>query len=156
MSNDVLLSQDGFNRLKEELEFLKSTERQRIADNIREAKSHGDLRENAMYHEAKLNQTRLEARIAELERVLQQAQVISRPEGSEGKAHLGSIVKLKDLEWDDEMQVELVGAFEADPTLDKISVTSPMGAALMEKEAGDEIEVEAPAGTQRYRILSVD
>ncbi len=156
MSQDVLLSQDGFDRLKSELEQLKSVERQRVSDAIREAKSHGDLRENAMYHEAKLNQKRLEGRIAELEKVLQTAQIVERPIHDKVIAHLGSLVTLKDLKWNDEVKMTLVGAFEADPTLDRISITSPLGAALMGKEVGDEIEYEAPAGVQKYKILNIE
>ncbi len=155
MSHEVLLSQEGYERLKKELEELKGSERQKVADNIREAKSHGDLKENAMYHEAKLNQTRLESRIAELEHTLQMAKVIDRSMVGEGKAHLGSKVTLEDLEWGDSLTIELVGAFEADPGNDKVSVDSPMGSALIDKEAGDEVEVLAPAGTQRYRVVSV-
>ena len=155
MSHEVLLSQEGFDRLKKELEELKGPERMRVADNIREAKSHGDLKENAMYHEAKLNQTRLESRIAELEHTLQIAKVVVRTPGDEGKAHLGSKVTLEDLEWGDTLNIDLVGAFEADPANDKISVVSPLGAALIDKVAGDEIEVQAPAGKQRYRVVSV-
>lgn len=149
------MSQEGYERLKKELEELKGSERQKVADNIREAKSHGDLKENAMYHEAKLNQTRLESRIAELEHTLQMAKVIDRSMVGEGKAHLGSKVTLEDLEWGDSLTIELVGAFEADPGNDKVSVDSPMGSALIDKEAGDEVEVLAPAGTQRYRVVSV-
>lgn len=155
MSNDTMLSQEGYDKLKKELEFLKGAERARIAENIREAKSHGDLRENAMYHEAKLNQTRLEARIAELERVILNAKIVS-VEKREGVAHLGSKVVLEDLEWGDKMNIELVGAFEADPANDLISIASPMGAACVERGEGETIEVETPSGTQRYKILSVD
>ncbi|MBS1709519.1 MAG: transcription elongation factor GreA [Armatimonadetes bacterium] len=155
MSHEVLLSQAGYDRLKKELEELKSSERQKVADNIREAKSHGDLKENAMYHEAKLNQTRLESRIAELEHTLQMAKIVTRSEADAGKAHLGSQVTLEDLEWGDTMTIDLVGAFEADPVNDKISVDSPLGSALIDREAGDEVEVQAPAGKQRYRVVSV-
>ncbi|MEZ5163765.1 MAG: GreA/GreB family elongation factor [Fimbriimonadaceae bacterium] len=107
-----------------------------------------------MYHEAKLNQTCLESRIAEIEAVLNHAKVIEKPEGFTG-IHLGSMVKLLDKEFGDELSIELVGAFEADPTLDKISVSSPMGAALMGKEAGDEIEFETPGGTNRFKVLEI-
>lgn len=155
MSHEILLSKDGFDKLKLELEQLKTVERVKVADNIREAKSHGDLRENAMYHEAKLNQTRLEARISELERTLQFAKVVDRPEGSTG-AHLDSKVLLHDLTWDEEMTVILVGQFEADPANDKVSITSPLGAAILDREVNDEIEVQAPAGVQRYRIISIE
>ncbi|MFX8688981.1 transcription elongation factor GreA, partial [Acinetobacter baumannii] len=89
-------------------------ERARIAENIREAKSHGDLRENAMYHEAKLNQTRLEARISELDRMLQVARIVEEGSG-DGSATLGSKVTLEDLEYGDNFTIELVGAFDADP-----------------------------------------
>lgn len=154
MSNDVLLSQEGFEKLKLELEELKGSERARIAENIREAKSHGDLRENAMYHEAKLNQTRLEARIAELERVLMNAKIVSGPKNA-GEAHLGSTVVLEDMEWGDKLTIELVGAFEADPANDKISISSPLGNALLDQSAGSVVEVEAPGGTQQYKILEV-
>lgn len=154
MSNETMLSKEGFEKLKAELEQLKGPERQRIADNIREAKSHGDLRENAMYHEARLNQKRLEARISEIERVLTHAKVIEAP-AEAGKAHLGSIVTLKDLEWGDKLTIELVGAFEADPLNDKISVASPMGQSLLNQVEGTEITVETPGGIQKYQILEV-
>jgi len=150
-----LLSQTGFEKLSKELELLKGSERQRIADAIREAKSHGDLRENAAYHEAKLNQTRLEGRIADLEKVLQYAKIVDRPANAEDEAHLGSKVKLKDLEWGDELEIELVGSFEADPANDLISITSPLGNALIGRVEGDEIEVDAPAGKQRYQVLGI-
>ncbi len=150
-----MLSEEGFIKLKKELEFLKGPERQRVANDIREAKSHGDLRENAMYHEAKLNQRRLEARIADLDRTMQFARIVKEDEIEEGVAHLGSTIKLKDLQWKDEMVIQLVGEFEADPNEDKISVTSPLGQAVMEQKVGDEIEVQAPAGVQKYEILDI-
>jgi transcription elongation factor GreA len=156
MSADVLLTKEGFEKLKAELDHLKAVERQKVADNIREAKSHGDLKENAMYHEAKLNQKRLEGRIADLEKVLQVAQVVERPAHSDNIAHLGTTVTVKDLKWNDEIKMKLVGAFEADPTLDMISITSPLGSALIGKEVGDEFEYEAPAGVQKYKILKIE
>jgi len=155
MSNEVLLSAEGFEKLKRELEELKSVERQKVANSIREAKSHGDLRENAMYHEAKLNQTRLEARISELERVLQFAKIVEQA-AEDGVASLGKTVVLHDLEYGDDMTILLVGAFEADPAEGKVSITSPLGAAVMDRKINDEIDVEAPAGTQRYRIKSIE
>ncbi len=155
MSNEVLLSAEGFEKLKRELEELKTVERQKVANNIREAKSHGDLRENSMYHEAKLNQTRLEARIGELERVLQFAKIVEQAKDSD-VASLGKSVVLLDLEYQDEMTIILVGGFEADPSEGKVSITSPLGAAVMDRRQGDEIDVEAPAGTQRYKIKSID
>ncbi len=141
--------------MKAELDDLKGPTRARIADAIREAKSHGDLRENAAYHEAKLNQQRLDARIAELEHAVLRAKVVERPAGQTG-AHLGSQVTLIDTEFDDEFVVDLVGAFEADAATNKISITSPLGEALIGKEAGDSVQVDAPAGRQHYKILKVE
>ena len=109
-----------------------------------------------MYHEAKLNQKRLEGRIADLEKVMQIAQVIERPEHAGTIAHLGSTVTVLDLKWNDQVKMKLVGAFEADPAHDMVSITSPIGAALLGKEVGDEFEYEAPAGVQKYRILEIE
>lgn len=154
MSKEVILTPEGYAMLSDELQQLKGVERPRIADNIREAKSHGDLRENAMYHEAKLNQKRLESRISELERVLQVARVVERQAGDEG-AGLGSKLRVRDEEWGEELSIELVGAFESDPVENKISVDSPLGKALMGTVAGVEIEVNTPNGTQIYVVLEV-
>lgn len=128
----------------------------RVAEAIREAKSHGDLRENAAYHEAKLNQQRLDSRIADLEKALQLAKIVDRPEDAASLAHLGSKVRLKDLDFDDEFSVTLVGSFEADPAKDLISIGSPLGEALLGREPGNEVVVEAPAGTSKYRVLAVE
>lgn len=155
MSNEFQVTAEGLAKMRAELEELKGPTRHRIAEAIREAKAHGDLRENAAYHEAKLNQQRLEARLAELEKAVQLAKVVERPLNHIG-AHLGSKVALLDEEFDDEFTVLLVGGFEADATENKISITSPLGEALLGKEAGDQIEVIAPAGKQKYKIVSVE
>jgi transcription elongation factor GreA len=155
MANEFQVTAEGLAKMRAELEDLKGPTRGRIAEAIREAKSHGDLRENAAYHEAKLNQRRLEARIAELEKAVQMAKVVERPEDQTG-AHLGSRVMLLDEEFDDEFEVTLVGAFEADAAENKISITSPLGEALLGKEAGARVEVDAPAGKQTYKIVAVN
>ncbi len=155
MAQEILLTREGYEKLKGELEFLKGPERQRIADNIREAKSHGDLKENAAYHEAKLNQSRLEGRLNDLENIIERAKIVERPEAAGDSANLGSIVILQDLNFGDEMEVTLVGSFEADPAQDMISITSPLGEVMLGKLVGDEFEVEAPAGTQRYRVTGI-
>lgn len=154
MADEILLSREGYDKLTKELEELRINERQRIADNIREAKSHGDLRENAMYHEAKLNQKRLEGRIVEIERTLQYAKVLEAEDEVEGGANLGTTVSLKD-DTDDLWEIQLVGAFEADPTEDRISVDSPLGKCVLGKKVGDIVEFEAPAGIQKYEIVEV-
>lgn len=127
-----------------------------MAEAIREAKSHGDLRENAAYHEAKLNQARLESRIADLEKLIQIAKVVDGVPANSDFADMGSKVKLMDLEWNEETQITLVSSYEADPANDMISISSPLGAGVMGKAVGAEIEVEAPAGQQRYRILEIE
>lgn len=154
MANEILVTPEGLAKLKAELEELKGPTRMRIADAIREAKSHGDLRENAAYHEAKLNQTRLEQRVAELEKAVMTAKIVER--SAAGGAQLGSRVKLHDKEFDEELTVQLVGAFEADPSNDLISISSPLGEALLGKNVEDEISVTAPGGSQSYRVLAVD
>lgn len=149
------MTAEGFAKLQAELDELKGPVRARIAEAIREAKSHGDLRENAAYHEAKLNQQRMEARLADLEKAVQLAKVVARPEHETG-AHLGSKVTIRDEDFGDEFEVALVGAFEADPADNKISIASPLGEALLGKGPGDHVEVEAPAGTQRYEVVGVE
>lgn len=155
MAKEIQVTREGFEKLSKELEELKGPVRSRIAEAIREAKSHGDLRENAAYHEAKLNQTRLESRIADLEKAVQLAKIIDRPEVQGDFIALGSRVKLFDIEFDEEIFVTLVGSFEADPAKELISIGSPLGEALLGKAVGDEISVEAPQGTNVYKILGV-
>ncbi|MBS1716130.1 MAG: transcription elongation factor GreA [Armatimonadetes bacterium] len=155
MANEILLTREGFDRLKKELEDLKGPVRMKVAEAIREAKSHGDLRENAAYHEAKLNQARLDARIAELEKTLQLAKVFEKKE-SDGLAHIGSVVKLFDTDFDEEFIVKMVGDFESNPAEDLISINSPLGQALRGAKQGDTISVTAPGGVQNYRVISVD
>lgn len=156
MAKPVLTTKEGYDKMVKELERLKGHERARIAEAIREAKSHGDLRENAAYHEAKLNQTRLEHMIAELERNVLHARIVERPPDADGVAHLGSTVTLLDLEFNDELTIKLVGTGEANVAHDLVSITSPMGEAILDKREGDEIEVTAPAGTIRYRIVKLE
>lgn len=155
MAHETMLTPEAYEKLRKELEELKGPTRARIADAVREAKSHGDLKENAAYHEAKLNQTRLEQRIADLEKTFQLARVVDPSQVSHTGAYMGSVVTLLDLEFDDEMTITIVSSYEANPAEEKISISSPLGAAVIGKEPGDEIEVEAPGGKQKYRIKSV-
>ncbi len=155
MANENHLSRQGYERLKAEVEELKGPTRMRVAEAIREAKAHGDLKENAAYHEAKLNQTRLESRIAELEKMFQLAKIVEN-EAETGAAKMGSSVKLLEIDFDDELTIKLVGSFEADPKRDLISISSPLGEALMGRAAGDEVEVTAPGGKTRYRLLAIE
>lgn len=155
MAHEVLLTQSGYDKLKSELLNLKTVVRPAIAEAIKEAKSHGDLRENAAYHEAKLNQQRNDGRIADLEKVLQIAKIVERPEGAGDMAHLGSRVTLEDLEFGDELTITLVGNFEADPANDMISIASPLGEAVLGKTAGEKVSYTAPGGEIEYKIKAV-
>ncbi len=156
MSNDVLLTKEGLEKLKAEVLALKTTARSAVAGAIKEAKSHGDLKENAAYHEAKLNQQRLDSRIADLEKAIMRAKIVERPDDRHDLAHLGSRVKLEDLEFGDEFTITLVGSFGADVTHNLISISSPLGEALLGKVVGELVEVEAPGGNQKYKILAVE
>lgn len=153
--SEHVLTRSAFEKLQKEVEELRGPVRALVAEAIREAKSHGDLRENAAYHEAKLNQARLDKRIGELEKLLQIAKVIDGGPEDGDVAQLSHKVTLKDLEWNDELVITLVSSYEADPANDMISISSPLGSAVVGKAVGDEIEVDAPAGKQRYQILAI-
>jgi transcription elongation factor GreA len=154
MSSQHVLSRQAYEKLQKEVERLKGPVRLEVAEAIREAKSHGDLRENAAYHEAKLNQARLDSRIADMEKMLQLAKVVDGVENKE-VADMGALVKLLDLEFDDEMEIRLVSTFEADPANDLISISSPMGSAIVGKSPGDEVEYSTPNGMVKLRIISI-
>lgn len=155
MPNDLLLTRAGYDKLAQELKELKSNSRRAVSEAIKEAKAHGDVRENAAYDEAKLNQGRIEGRIAQLEKILLYAKIVERPDGPDHMAHLGSKVCLKDLEFGDSFEVTLVGSYEADANNALMSIVSPLGRELLGKHPGEEVRVEAPDGVQRYRIESV-
>lgn len=156
MANEIQLTKEGFEKLQKELQDLQGPVRMAVAEAIREAKSHGDLRENAAYHEAKLNQTRLESRINDLEKALARAKIVERPADAGEMAHLGSKVTVIDEEFGDEIEILLVGSFEADPSKDMVSIGSPLGESLLGKSAGDRVEVAAPAGVSIYKIVKVE
>ncbi|MEI7984787.1 MAG: transcription elongation factor GreA [Armatimonadota bacterium] len=156
MANHIQVTKEGYEKLKKELEELQGPTRMRVAEAIREAKSHGDLRENAAYHEAKLNQTRLESRISELEKAVLHARIVEKSDVETGLAQLGSIVTVLDVEFDEEIIITLCGSFEADASKDLVSIGSPLGEGLVGKGVGETVEVIAPAGTSKYKILKVE
>jgi len=152
----VPLTVRGADLLKEELQRLKSVERPLVIEAIAEARSHGDLSENAEYDAAKERQAFVEGRIAELESKLSNAQVID-PTGldADGRVVFGTTVDLMDLESEDEVTYQIVGDDEADIKLGKVSVNSPIARALIGKESGDVAEVMAPGGIREYEVLDV-
>ena len=152
----IPLTVNGAEQLKAELQKLKSVARPAIIEAIAEARSHGDLSENAEYEAAKEKQGFIEGRIAELENKLAHAQIINPKEiDAEGKIVFGATVQLLDLDTDEKAQYQIVGDDEADIKLFKISVNSPIARALIGKEEGDIAEVQAPSGLREYEILKV-
>jgi transcription elongation factor GreA len=156
MNTTVPLTKYGAALLKEELHQLKTQERKRVIEAIAEARSHGDLSENAEYDAAKERQAFIEGRIAELEAKLGSAQIIDPSTlDAEGRVVFASTVDLEDLESGQNVTYQIVGTDEADLKLNKISVTSPIARALIGKYAGDVVEVQAPSGPREYEILEV-
>ena len=152
----VPLTVVGAEQLKAELQHLKSVERPSVIAAIAEARSHGDLSENAEYDAAKERQGFVEGRIAEIEGKLSNAQVIDPSTlDADGRVVFGATVQLLDMDTDDEVRYQIVGDDEADIKLGKVSVNSPIARALIGKEAGDVAEVQAPGGLREYEVLDV-
>ena len=150
------MTKAGSLALKEELDFLKNTERKRIVEDIATAREHGDLKENAEYHAAKEQQAFVEGRIAEIEGKLSNAKVIDVTKlNQDGRCIFGTTVKLLNIDNDNEVVYQIVGADEADAK-NKISCYSPIAKALIGKEEGDEVTVKAPKGDVDYEILEVN
>ena len=151
----TVLTYEGLKRLEEELQELKVVGRKDVAQKIKEARSQGDLSENAEYDAAKEEQAEIEARIAEIEKMLRSAEVIDEDELDKGSIRVGNKVKILDLEFNEEIEYLIVGSTEADPTVGRISNESPLGMALLEKKTGDTIVVDAPDGQIEYKILAI-
>ncbi|MDA8091476.1 MAG: transcription elongation factor GreA [Nitrospiraceae bacterium] len=149
------ITPDGYKKMQEELERLLKVERPRNIKDIEEARAHGDLSENAEYDAAKARQSWIEGRIAELKMKVALAQVIDPSTINQSQAAFGATVKVLDTAADTEYVFFLVGTDEADVKQGKISISSPVGRALLGKEAGDTITVKAPARTIEYEILEV-
>ncbi|MBN6187418.1 transcription elongation factor GreA [Aneurinibacillus sp. BA2021] len=152
---EVILTAAGLQKLEDELEQLKTVKRREVAQRIKEAISYGDLSENSEYEEAKNEQAFIEGRIITLEKMLRNARVITGEELDTGIVGVGSTVRVKDLEFDEEMEFKIVGSAESDPTQNKISNESPVGVALLGKSKGSIVDVNVPAGVVRYEILEI-
>ena len=147
---------EGFQRLKAELERLKTVERKEVIKAIEEARAHGDLSENAEYEAAKERQGHIEGRIQELLDRLARAEVIEPPKTPPERVQFGVKVRLLNLDTDEEVVYRLVGPYESEVEKGLLSVTSPLGRALIGKEVGDEIEVHTPSGVRTFEILEID
>ena len=155
MAKEFKLSAERLEELKQELNYLKTVREKEVADQIKEARSFGDLSENSEYDEAKNEQGKLYSRIAEVENILANYVVIEEEEKDGDFIRLGSTVTVLDKEFNEEETYKLVGSQEADPMNGAISEDSPFGKALLGNAVGDEVQVEAPAGVLRYRILEI-
>ncbi len=155
MAKQYKLTPQRLKELQEELTYLKTVREREVAEQIKEARSFGDLSENSEYDEAKNEQGKLYSRIAEVEAVLADYVLIEEKTFSANAVNLGSQVKVLDEETGDEDSYRIVGSQEADPMNGRISEDSPFGKALIGKEVGDEVVVEAPAGVLRYKILDI-
>lgn len=151
----VPLTPDGHRKLQEELDRLLKVERPKNIQAIAEARSHGDLSENAEYHAAKERQSFLEGKINELKDKLSRAEVIDTSKLNHGRAAFGAKVSVLDVEADTEYVFCLVGTEEADVKTGKISISSPVGRALLGKEVGDSVTIKVPARTIEYEILNI-
>lgn len=152
----VYLTEDGLKKLKEELQFLKTKERARIAQAIAEARAQGDLSENAEYDAAKEEQGHLEARIAKVENTIASARIVDESQVDASKAYILSNVTIQNLNNGSEQTYTLVSAQEADLAAGKISVTSPIGKGLLGKSVGEVVEIKVPAGTVKMKIVDIN
>ena len=152
---EILLTADGLKKIECELDHLRTVQRKRIADRIRDAKQFGEFSENSEYEDAKTEQAFVEGRIDELKKILAFARVIEDEQVSTTSVGVGSIVKVRDLETGDEWEYTIVGPVEANPAEDRISNESPVGQSLMDKKTGDMVEAEIPAGLAHYKIIGI-
>ena len=152
---EFILTQEGYDNLEKELEELKTTTRYEIAERIRVALGFGDLSENSEYDEAKNAQAQNEMKIAELEEKLKYAKIIDDSQVDTDVVQVGNIVKVVDLEYDEEIEYTIVGSTEVDLAQNKISNESPIGQALLGKKKNNIVEVKAPAGIIKLKIKSI-
>lgn len=156
MAKEYKLSPERLKALQDELVYLKTVREKEVADQIKEARSFGDLSENSEYDEAKNEQGKLYSRIAEIETILANYVVIEEHETAHDAVRLGSRITVLDKEFNEQEVYQVVGSQEADPMNGVISEDSPFGKALLGKNAGDEVTVDAPAGPVEYKILKVE
>lgn len=152
---EVILTQEGFDKLEEELNYLKTERRTEIAERIKVARGFGDLSENSEYDEAKTAQAENENKILELESQIRNAKIIDEKEIDTKTVQIGNLVKLHDVEFDEEVEYTIVGSTEVNLAENKISNESPIGKALLGRKKGETVEVDAPAGIIKFKILAI-
>jgi transcription elongation factor GreA len=152
---DVILTPEGYEKLKLEIAHLSTEKRREVAERIKTAREFGDIAENAEYDDAKNEQAMLEHRIAQLEERLLAARVITKKEIAKDVVSIGSHVRLKDMDANETIEYHIVGSAEADPMEHKLSNESPVGKAIMGKKKGEVVEVAAPRGSLKFKILEI-
>ena len=150
-----ILTEEGLKALEEELQDLKVNRRKEVAQKIKEAREQGDLSDNAEYDAAKEEQRDIELRIEEIDKILKNAELVVDDDIDSSVINIGCTVKIKDLEFNEEMEYKIVGSTEANSLKGKISNESPVGKALIGAKKGQTVEVEAPSGVLKYKILEI-
>ncbi|MBA3365013.1 MAG: transcription elongation factor GreA [Actinobacteria bacterium] len=152
---EVILTSEGYEKLKHEIEYLSNEKRREIADRIRVAREFGDISENAEYDDAKNEQAMLEHKIATLEDRLRHARVIEAGEVTTDAVSIGSLVRLRDVDAKQTVEYHIVGSAEANPEENKLSNESPVGRAIIGRKKGETVEVAAPRGSLKFKILDI-
>ena len=151
----TLYTEEGYKALVDELDYLKNVKMPKVKEDLARARSFGDLSENSEYDEAKDEQGKTVTRIAELEELVENAEVVSEDDLQSGVVNLGCTVKVYDYDMEEEAEYTIVGSNEANAMIGRISDMSPMGAAMMHAREGDEVTFDSPAGPLKFKILSV-
>lgn len=152
---EIVLTQDGYKKLEEELAYLKGPKKMQVAERIKIAREFGDISENSEYDEAKNEQALLESKIVETENILRLAKVVDDDDVSTRVVGVGVKVKVLDYEYNEEIEYQIVGAAEVNLEENKISNESPVGKALIGKKKNQDVEIETPGGISKYKILSI-
>ena len=152
---EVILTEDGLHKLEAELDELKTVHRKEVNDRIRQAKEFGDISENAEYEDAKQEQAFVEGRILKLEAMIRNAKIIVEGEGGADEVHLGSTVRVRNLNASNEAEYTIVGSTESDPLNAKISNESPIGVALMGAKPGTTVTASTPGGDVQFKVISI-
>jgi transcription elongation factor GreA len=155
MDREVILTEDGYRKLREEIEYLSGEKRREVAERIKEAREFGDISENSEYDDAKNEQAQVEYRIQALEQKLRNARVVDTEHVSTETVSIGNRVKLKDLKGERTIEYSIVGSAEADPRHGRLSNESPVGKAVLGRSKGDKITIPAPRGALEYEILEI-
>ncbi len=156
VQNEIIMTKKEFEALEVRQEYLVTKRRQEVADSLKQARGFGDLSENAEYDDAKNEQAILEAEIAQNDVILNNAKVVDENEIDKDKVNVGSVVKVYDKEFDEEISYKIVGSASSTPESNTVSRESPIGAALLGKKVGDEVSVDTPGGSVHLKVLEIE